>query len=87
MMLIAVFKYDPPTPNTFPHNVYLLPNLESFIKCNFTNAQEVANETQGAGEGFKFVLERSWHPHYFACSVHEGSHCLNGTMKFLVIPI
>ncbi|XP_030941831.1 uncharacterized protein LOC115966817 [Quercus lobata] len=33
-----VFNYDPSTPNTFPHNVYLLPNYESFIKCDFTNA-------------------------------------------------
>ena len=85
MMLFAVFKYDPPTPNTFPHNVYLLPNLESFIKCNFTNAQKVANETQGAGEGFEFVLKRPWHPHYFACGV--GAHCSNGTMRFFVLPI
>ncbi|KAK9988288.1 hypothetical protein SO802_028527 [Lithocarpus litseifolius] len=75
-----VFKYDPPTNKTFPHNVYLLPNLKSFITCNFTNAQKVANETQGAGEGFEFVLERAWHPHYFACGV--GAHCLNGTMRY-----
>ncbi|KAK7819293.1 cucumber peeling cupredoxin [Quercus suber] len=82
-----VFKYDPPTPNTNPHNVYLLENLERFIKCDFTNAQKVANETQGGGEGFEFVLERPWQPHYFACTVHEGIHCLNGTMKFFVTPI
>ncbi|KAM3742948.1 hypothetical protein ACB098_07G107000 [Castanea mollissima] len=80
-----VFKYDPPTNKTFPHNVYLLPNLDSFLRCDFTNAQKVANETQGAGEGFEFVLKKPWQPHYFACGV--GAHCFNGTMRFFVLPI
>lgn len=55
MMLIAVFKYDPPTPNTFPHSVYMLPNLQSFIKCDLRNAQMQGNATQGAREGLEFV--------------------------------
>ena len=71
MMLIAVFKYDPPTPKTFPHSVY---------------AQMQGNPKQGAGEGFEFVLKTS-QPHYFACGEHNGIHCLNGTMKFFVTPI
>lgn len=87
MMLIAVFKYDPPTPNTFPHSVYMLPNLQSFIKCDLRNAQMQGNATQGAGEGFEFVLKRPWQPHYFACSEHDGIHGLNGTMKFFVTQI
>ena len=71
MMLIAVFKYDPPTPKTFPHSVY---------------AHMQGNPKQGAGEGFEFVLKTS-QPHYFACGEHNGIHCLNGTMKFFVTPI
>ena len=85
--LIAVFKYDPPTPKTFPHSVYLLPNLRSFIKCDLKNAKKLGNATQGAGEGFKFVLKRPWQPHYFACGERNGFHCINGTMKFFVMPI
>ena len=86
MMLIAVFKYDPPTPKTFPHSVYLLPNQESFIKCDLKNAKMQGNTKQGAGNGFEFVLKES-QPHYFACGEHDGIHCLNGTMKFSVTPI
>ena len=86
-MLITVFKYDPPTPNTYPHSVYLLPNLQSFIKCDLRNAIKLGNATQGAGEGFEFVLKRPWQPHYFACGEHDGIHCKNGTMKFFVMPI
>ena len=86
MMLIAVFKYDPPTPKTFPHSVYLLPDHDSFIKCDLKNAQRQGNPNQGAGEGFQFVLKNK-QPHYFACGEHDGIHCLNGTMKFFVTPI
>ena len=43
--LIAVFKYDPPTPKTLPHSVYLLPNLQSFIKCDLKNAKMAGNTT------------------------------------------
>uniref|UniRef100_A0A7N2MX10 Phytocyanin domain-containing protein n=1 Tax=Quercus lobata TaxID=97700 RepID=A0A7N2MX10_QUELO len=82
-----VFKYDPPTPNSYPRSVYLLPNLQSFIKCDLRNAQKLGNATQGAGEGFEFVLKRPWQPHYFACGEHDGIHCKNGTMKFFVMPI
>ncbi|KAL4615503.1 hypothetical protein ACB092_07G130000, partial [Castanea dentata] len=80
-----VFKYDPPTPKTFPHSAYLLPNLQSFIKCDLKNAKIAGNTTQGAGEGFQFVLKTS-QPHYFACGERNGFHCINGTMKFFVIP-
>ena len=86
MMFIAVFKYDPPTPKTFPHSVYLLPDHDSFIKCDLKNAQRQGNPNQGAGEGFQFVLKNK-QPHYFACGEHDGIHCRNGTMKFFVTPI
>ncbi|KAK9988304.1 hypothetical protein SO802_028543 [Lithocarpus litseifolius] len=81
-----VFKYEPPTPKIFPHSVYLLPNLESFTKCDLKNAKMEGNTTQGAGEGFEFVLKTPGQPHYFACGERNGFHCLNGTMKFLVTP-
>ncbi|XP_050259952.1 uncharacterized protein LOC126705035 [Quercus robur] len=81
-----VFKYDPPTPKTFPHSVYLLPNHESFIKCDLRNAKMQGNTKQGVRNGFEFVLKES-QPYYFACGEHDGIHCLNGTMKFFVTPI
>ncbi|KAJ4833591.1 hypothetical protein Tsubulata_009206 [Turnera subulata] len=81
-----VFKYDPPSENnTHPHSVYLLPNMWSFKKCDLTNAVEIANVTQGGGDGFEFVLEK-WQPYYFACGGGNGFHCNNGTMKFSVMP-
>ncbi|XP_062177473.1 blue copper protein 1a-like [Alnus glutinosa] len=82
-----VFKYDPPTDNaTIPHDVYLLPNHRSFLTCNLTGAQMLANVTQGGGEGFEFVIQKR-KPHYFACGQHEGSHCSDGQMKFFVMPM
>ncbi|GLT37000.1 hypothetical protein SLA2020_113440 [Shorea laevis] len=81
-----VFKYDSPNV-TFSHSVYLLPNLWSFINCDFSQAKMVANITEGRGNGFEFVLKQ-WRPHYFACG--EGPnrfHCKNGNMKFFVMPL
>ncbi|KAK6939557.1 Phytocyanin domain [Dillenia turbinata] len=83
-----VFKYDPPTNTTPPHahSVYLLPNLWSWIKCDFRRAKMLANTTQGTGDGFGVVLNK-WMPYYFACG--EGPnhlHCNNGTMKFIAWP-
>uniref|UniRef100_A0A2N9J9E9 Phytocyanin domain-containing protein n=1 Tax=Fagus sylvatica TaxID=28930 RepID=A0A2N9J9E9_FAGSY len=82
-----VFKYDPPNATTFPHSVYLLPNLRSFVTCDLRRATKLANVTQGGGEGFEFLLKRPWQPHYFACGERNGFHCVNGTMKFFVMPI
>ncbi|XP_059435317.1 blue copper protein 1b-like [Corylus avellana] len=82
-----VFKYDPPTDNTIiPHSVYLLRNLQSFITCNLTGAEMLANVTQGGGQGFEYVL-KNWKPHYFACGQHDGIHCNQGQMKFFVMPM
>ncbi|OAY25433.1 uncharacterized protein LOC110605577 [Manihot esculenta] len=81
-----VFKYDPPSEtNIHPHSVYLLPDMWSFINCNLTRGVKIANETQGAGKGFEFVL-KEWKPYYFACGASDGYHCNVGRMKFFVLP-
>ncbi|XVE93325.1 hypothetical protein REPUB_Repub01dG0182200 [Reevesia pubescens] len=71
-----VFKYDPPSNTTFPHSVYLLPNLWSFLTCDSRRAKMIANPTQG-GDGFHFELNR-WRPYYFACGERNGFHCKVG---------
>ncbi|KAH7517943.1 hypothetical protein FEM48_Zijuj09G0117900 [Ziziphus jujuba var. spinosa] len=84
---ILVFKYDPPSSNnTHPHSIYMLPDLASFVNCNFSQARMLASTTQGADEGFEFKL-KSWQPYYFACGESNGYHCSNGGMKFLVVPV
>ncbi|XWS62708.1 hypothetical protein CRYUN_Cryun06bG0034300 [Craigia yunnanensis] len=80
-----VFKYDPPSKTPFPHSVYLLPNLWSFLTCDLRRAKMIANTTQGNGDGFHFVLNR-WQPYYFACGERNGFHCKVGRMKFMVVP-
>ena len=86
MVIVAVFKYDPPSKTTFPHSVYLLPNPWSFLTCDLSKAEQVATVAQGGGEGFEFVL-KNWWPHYFACGEHDGLHCKEGMMKFFVMPL
>ncbi|KAH7840213.1 hypothetical protein Vadar_014204 [Vaccinium darrowii] len=82
-----VFKYDPPSETTPPHNVYLLPNLGSFIKCDFKGAKLLANATQGSGSGFEYTLMKMWRPLYFASSEGNGADCKEGMMKFFVVPL
>ncbi|KAH1030783.1 hypothetical protein J1N35_042957 [Gossypium stocksii] len=79
-----VFKYDPPSNTTFPHSVYLLPHLKSFLNCDLRKAKMIANPTQGSGNGFEFVLKK-WKPYYFACGERNGFHCKVGLMKFAVV--
>uniref|UniRef100_A0A175YPZ9 Phytocyanin domain-containing protein n=1 Tax=Daucus carota subsp. sativus TaxID=79200 RepID=A0A175YPZ9_DAUCS len=81
-----VFKYDPPSNGTFPHNVYLLRNYQSFLNCDLKKAKKVADVTQGGGKGFKYVMKKQ-KPFYFACGVGNGLHCKVGLMKFSVIPL
>ena len=82
---VTVFKYDPPSDtNIHPHSIYLLPSLWSFLRCDLRWAKRVANTSQGAGEGFEFVLNK-WKPYYFACGESNGFHCQSG-MKFFVMP-
>lgn len=74
----AVFKYES------PHNVYLLPNLWSYMKCNFKNAKLLANETNGVDGGFEVELNQ-WRLYYFASS--NGDDCSSGMMKFFAMPL
>ncbi|CAL9045262.1 uncharacterized protein LOC135584070 [Musa acuminata AAA Group] len=81
-----VFMYDPPNSTTFPHSVYLMKNLRSFLACDLRKAKLVANVLQGGGDGFEFVLKKR-KPHYFACGERNGIHCSVGLMKFVVLPL
>ncbi|XP_058215568.1 uncharacterized protein LOC131326726 [Rhododendron vialii] len=82
-----VFKYDPPVDNSsHPHSVYLFTNFWSFLNCDLTRARQLADPTQGGGEGFEFRLER-WQPYFFACGESNGVHCNQGLMKFAVMPL
>ncbi|KAL6270319.1 hypothetical protein ACE6H2_027230 [Prunus campanulata] len=81
-----VFKYDPPNDTTRPHSVYLFQNPWSFMNCDLSQARMVGNQTQGGGEGFEFVLKK-WKPYYFACGEHDGHHCNEGLMRFIVFPM
>ena len=84
--MVAVFKYDPPSNNTFPHSVYLFPDLWSYLNCDLKRAKMIANATQGGGDGFDFMLKR-WKPYYFACGERNGFHCKVGAMRFMVVPL
>ncbi|XP_022763343.1 uncharacterized protein LOC111308916 isoform X2 [Durio zibethinus] len=81
-----VFKYDPPSNTTFPHSVYLFPDLWSYLNCNLKRAKMIANATQGGGDGFEFALNR-WRTYYFACGERNGFHCKVGGMRFMVVPL
>ncbi|XP_068641235.1 blue copper protein 1b-like [Aristolochia californica] len=82
-----VFKYDPPSNTTFPHNVYLLKNIRSYRTCNLKNAKVVGGVADGGRGGLQFVLKKSKKPYFFACGVGAGLHCSQGLMKFAVLPI
>ncbi|KAI6688969.1 hypothetical protein NL676_025797 [Syzygium grande] len=73
-----VFKFDA------PHNVYLLPNLYSYIKCDFRGATLLASAPKGDGKGFEVVLNQ-WRLYYFASS--NDKDCSDGLMKFFAMPL
>ncbi|XP_077224753.1 uncharacterized protein LOC143858046 [Tasmannia lanceolata] len=81
-----VFMYDPPNSTTFPHSVYLVKDYRSFMTCNLNRTKLVASVVQGGGTGFEYVLKES-KPYYFVCAEHEGIHCSQGLMKFIVWPL
>ncbi|XP_010059773.2 uncharacterized protein LOC104447762 [Eucalyptus grandis] len=73
-----VFKYEA------PHNVYLLPNLWSFIKCDFKDAKLIASAEDGGGDGIKVDLTAT-RLYYFASS--DSDDCSAGMMKFFAVPL
>ncbi|CDP18293.1 unnamed protein product [Coffea canephora] len=83
---ILVFKYPPPSDTVKPHSVYLLPNLYSFLTCDFSHATLLAGPNQGGGDGFSYVLTKI-SPNYFASGEGNGDDCNKGLMKFDAIPL
>ncbi|KAB1220391.1 hypothetical protein CJ030_MR3G009851 [Morella rubra] len=82
-----VFKYAPPSDSSsHAYSVYVLPDLWSYITCDFRRAKLLANERQGSGEGFVVVLNM-WRPYYFASGGQNGALCSEGLMKFFAVPL
>ncbi|KAF4370017.1 hypothetical protein F8388_015813 [Cannabis sativa] len=67
------------------YGVYELQNMGSYLSCNFSSAELIANSTQGGGDGFEVSLSE-WKPYYFASYGDDGSHCNDGHMKFSAVP-
>lgn len=82
---MAVFKYPPPGEWNAGESVYLLPNLWSFITCDFKDAKLLGSTTQGSGQGFTVHLNQ-WRPYYFASSDANGYDCIAGLTKFVALP-
>ncbi|GMN18824.1 hypothetical protein TIFTF001_045077 [Ficus carica] len=67
------------------YSVYLLPNLHSYITCDFSDAKQLADPKLGGGLGFVVELNQ-WRPYYFASNGGNGRHCDDGLMKFFAVP-
>ncbi|OMO74882.1 Plastocyanin-like protein [Corchorus olitorius] len=74
-----VFKYK----KSPAHSVYLLPNLYSYLTCDFSKAKLLANPSQGQGHGYAVAINQ-WRVFYFASA--EGNDCKKGLMKLIVVP-
>lgn len=84
-----MFNYNPPKDKAAAYTVHLLPNLWSYITCDFSKAKLLATlEEGGAGSGGSgFVVELDqWRPYYFASNGGDGRHCNDGLMKFFAVP-
>uniref|UniRef100_A0A6V7QS40 Phytocyanin domain-containing protein n=1 Tax=Ananas comosus var. bracteatus TaxID=296719 RepID=A0A6V7QS40_ANACO len=60
-------------------------NPDDYLSCNVGKAKVLANETQGADEGFKHRLPNT-NIQYFASGINNGFQCKKGNMKFSVWP-
>ncbi|XP_061343140.1 uncharacterized protein LOC133289259 [Gastrolobium bilobum] len=80
-----VFKYPPPGNSTVAQSVYLLPNMWSYMTCEFEGAKLLGNAAQGAGEGFKVELNQL-RPYYFASAEVNAYDCIAGLTKFIADP-
>ncbi|KAI3451787.1 hypothetical protein Pfo_008452 [Paulownia fortunei] len=86
LLSISIFKYAPPSNESRPHSVYLLPNLYSFVTCDISQGRLLSNPSEADGNGFLYVLNQ-WRPHYFASGEGNGNDCKEGMMKFFAIPL
>ena len=82
----SVFKYPSPKNARSVYSVYLLPNLWSYVTCDFSQAKLLADHKQGGGQGFAVALNQ-WQPFYFASNGGSGRHCKDGLMKFAAVPL
>ncbi|CAJ1973363.1 unnamed protein product [Sphenostylis stenocarpa] len=80
-----VFKYPPPGNSTVTQSVYLLPNLWSYITCEFRGAKVLGNASEGHDEGFKVELNEL-KSYYFASAEGNSYDCLAGLTKFVAHP-
>ncbi|KAL5777854.1 hypothetical protein ACOSP7_010780 [Xanthoceras sorbifolium] len=79
-----VFKYDPPSESSSAVDLYWMPDLYSYMTCDFSRAKLLADATQGSGEGFTVAMNQ-WRPYYFASGQGDGLYCKDG-MKFFAVP-
>lgn len=83
---LSVFKYATTSNESQQHSVYLLPNLYSYVQCDFRQAQLLSNPSEVEGDGFSYVLTQ-WRPHYFASGEGNATDCTDGLMKFFAVPL
>ncbi|KAL2346378.1 hypothetical protein Fmac_000378 [Flemingia macrophylla] len=76
-----VFKY-PQTGVPVAQSVYLLPNMWSYITCEFRGAKLLGNATDA---GFKVELNQHT-PYYFASAEGNSYDCIAGLTKFIAVP-
>ncbi|KAH6788483.1 hypothetical protein C2S51_003489 [Perilla frutescens var. frutescens] len=81
-----VFKNGYTSNESQPHSVYLLPNLYSYVQCDFSRAQLLSTPADVEAAGFSYVLTQ-WRPQYFASGEGNGTDCNDGLMKFFAIPL
>ncbi|KAK0576391.1 hypothetical protein LWI29_016721 [Acer saccharum] len=79
-----VFKYEAPSESSSAVDLYWMPDLYSYMTCDFSRAKLLADATKLSGEGFTVALDQ-WRPYYFACGQSNGLYCKHG-MKFFAVP-
>ncbi|XP_054797288.1 uncharacterized protein LOC129302431 [Prosopis cineraria] len=80
-----VFKYAAPAEGRAAQSVYVMPDLWSFVTCDFKQAKLVGSPTEGSGQGFEVQLSRR-QPYYFASADANGYDCIAGLTKFVATP-
>ncbi|XP_058781207.1 uncharacterized protein LOC131655340 [Vicia villosa] len=80
-----VFKFPPRGNSTIVPSVYLLPNMWSYMTCEFRGAKLLGSAVQGVGEGLKIELNQL-KPYYFASAEGNAYDCIAGLTKFIAVP-